>query len=81
MVSGRARVYSHCVVRQGGVPGFALPYSVISVELEEQAGLYLFSSIDLVDDRPPEIGSPVTVVFEPHAWGALPTFVRSGLAS
>lgn len=79
-MSGRARVHSHCVVHQATVPGFTGPYAVICVELQEQDGLHLFSSIDLVDGRPPGIGTTVTLAFEEREWGKLPVFVREGLA-
>lgn len=79
-VSGSARVHSYCVVRQASLPGFAAPYAVICVELQEQAGLHLFSSIDLVDGSPPAIGTAVTVTFEHRDWGTLPVFVRRGPA-
>lgn len=60
--SGRGTVYSFTVTHQA-VPGYEPPFAVVLVELEEQRGLRLVTS--LVDTPPDEvrIGTPVEVEF------------------
>ena len=73
-VSGRARVLTYTVNHQPWLPGFAPPYVVAIVELEEQDGLRL--TTNLVNCAPEEvrIGMPVRVCFEIQDDVALPLF-------
>jgi uncharacterized OB-fold protein len=52
-VSGRGRVKSFTINRQKWLPDMATPFVFAAVEIEEQAGLYLFTNI---------IGCPVEAV-------------------
>jgi uncharacterized OB-fold protein len=65
-VSGRGVVYTFTVATQAFAPYFAdkLPYVLVSIALEEQDDIRLFTS--LVDCDPSDVraGLPVEVVFE-----------------
>jgi uncharacterized OB-fold protein len=61
-VSGRGTVWSFTVNRYPWVPGFEPPYVIAEVELEEQVGLRLLTTI--VDCDHVTIGMPVAVRFE-----------------
>ena len=65
-VSGRGHVYSWSVMHTPGNPGFdsELPYTVLVVELQEQA--HLITIGNLLDGDPSElrIDAPVEVCFE-----------------
>lgn len=75
-VSGRGAVYSYTVTHRP-VPGYDAPHIVVLVELEEQPGLRMISSLTGVDPDDVRIGMPVEVSFQPVAedvW--LPLFKR-----
>lgn len=79
-VSGRGVVHTYTVTH-APVAGFTPPFAVVLVELVEQVGLRLVSS--LVDVPPDEvrIGMPVEVVFErvsDDVWLPLFRLVREG---
>ncbi|MFI5960339.1 Zn-ribbon domain-containing OB-fold protein [Cryptosporangium sp. NPDC051539] len=61
-VSGRGRVTSWTVVRRSFVPGFAPPYVVGAVGLDEQPDLVLDTTFDIGADAL-STGLPVEVVF------------------
>ena len=63
--AGRGRVYSWSVMHSKGNPGFddRLPYTVVVVELDEQAGLFMIGDLDGAGEGL-EIGQPVEVTFE-----------------
>ena len=52
-IAGTGTVYSFIVVRHQAVPGFAIPYVVALVELDDQAGLRLPTR--LVDIEPDDV--------------------------
>jgi hypothetical protein len=74
-VSGEARLTSWTVTHHNVLAGFAraIPYTVMVVELVEQAGLYLLS--DLVGREGARsalrVGMPMQVEFNPAAGGPL----------
>lgn len=63
-------VYSYTVNRQPWIQGMEVPFTLIIAELDVQAGLRITGILEAVDDRPPTIGAPVTVVFrqEKDVW-------------
>jgi uncharacterized OB-fold protein len=74
-MSGRGTIFSFTVIRRAFHPGFAadLPYVVALVELAEQAGLHLITSI-VGDAAQLRIGTEVAVEFEPYGDFARPVF-------
>jgi hypothetical protein len=74
-MSGRGTVFSYCVMRLPLVAGFAPPYVVADVELEEQTGLRITTNILNCSIEDVRIGMPVTVLFEDREGGvSLPQF-------
>lgn len=73
-VSGRGRILSFTINHQKWVPGLAVPFAIAVVELEEQAGLYLFTNI--IDCPIDQIAfdMAVEVSFLPQADIYLPLF-------
>ncbi len=74
-VSGRGTVYSYATMHESYMRGFAPPYLVAQVELDEQAGLRL--TTNLIDCAPDDahIGMRVEVAFEDRGDGvAVPQF-------
>jgi uncharacterized OB-fold protein len=63
-VSGRGVVRSWTVVRQSFLRGFDLPFVLVDVELEEQAGLRLVGRLLGGNVGDLSIGVPVRVAFE-----------------
>lgn len=65
-VSGRARVYTHTVVRDNITRGFAEgePYVIGIIELVEQERLVLVANVVGVTPEEVEIGMPLRVTFE-----------------
>lgn len=61
--SGRGTVESFCVFHKGYFPGFAPPYNVVVVVLDE--GVKLFSNLVGIDDAAIRIGMKVEALFEP----------------
>ncbi|HZS15506.1 MAG TPA: OB-fold domain-containing protein [Candidatus Dormibacteraeota bacterium] len=82
-VSGLGTVSHFTVLRQPRVRGFeaAVPYAVVVVELDEQAGLLFVSNLVEADPDTVRIGMRVQLRFEPLEGGLrLPQFapVRNG---
>lgn len=80
-VSGRGLVHQRTVMHEPRVAGFeqAVPYAVVTVELEEQPGLLLTANV--IDRDPGEvaIGMAVVVAFEDLEGGrSLPQFRAAG---
>ena len=71
-VSGRGTIYSFTVTHQD-VPGYTAPFTVVLVELSEQPGLRMVST--LVEGHA-EIGAPVEVTFRDAGEVTLPVFRR-----
>lgn len=73
-VSGRARVVSYTVNYQAWVAQQTTPFVLATVELEEQAGLWVISNIVNCDPGQVAIGQAVQVRFQPHEDVWLPVF-------
>lgn len=73
-VSGRGTLYSFTIVHHVFHPGFASPYNLAIVELEEQAGLRLLTNILDCPNEALRVGLPVEVTFEDRDGYALPQF-------
>jgi hypothetical protein len=72
--TGRGFVYSFTVNHQPWIPGWETPYVIAIVELDDQPGMRLTTSIDsTIDDV--HIGMRVSVRFEHVADVYLPIFV------
>jgi uncharacterized OB-fold protein len=76
--SGRARVASFTLNHQPWIPGFAPPYLIAIVELEEQAALRLTTNLVGCAADEVEIGMPVRAVFEQHEDVWIPLFEPAG---
>lgn len=65
-VSGRGRIYSRVVVHGPVLPSLAarVPYAVVLVELDEEAGLRMVGNVLGASPEALRIGAPVEVVFE-----------------
>jgi len=72
VASGRGTVWSFTVNRHKWSPGLEPPYVLAEVELEEQSGLRLLTSIIDCDDV--RIGMPVHVRFEQAGDAWVPVF-------
>lgn len=72
-VSGRGRVATYTINYEPWHPGLPVPFVFAAVELEEQAQLYVFSTID-VPVAEARIGLPVSVYFERDEDVWLPLF-------
>ena len=72
VVSGRGTVFSFTVNRYQWTPLLEPPYVLAEVELDEQPGLRLLTSIVDCDDV--SIGMPVHVRFEPAGEAWVPVF-------
>ncbi|MEK9999135.1 MAG: OB-fold domain-containing protein [Acidimicrobiaceae bacterium] len=71
--SGRGRVYSHTTIHRPPHPGFAAPYVVADIDMDE--GWRLFSWITNCEPAAVDIGMPVTVAFtRGHVGESLPVF-------
>lgn len=75
-VSGRGRVTSFTVNHEAWLPGLAVPFLFAVIELEEQAGLYVFSNLLMPVDQA-RIGMAVEVRFERHEDVWLPMFASA----
>jgi uncharacterized OB-fold protein len=76
-LSGRGRVHTWTVVTHPVHPAAAakVPYVVVEVELEEQAGLRMLSNLVDADPAALRFDAPVIVTFESHPSGQkLPMF-------
>lgn len=76
--SGRGTVWSFTINRQANSPGLEPAYVLAEVELEEQAGLRLLTTI--VDCEDITIGMPVSVRFERAGDAWIPVFAPSVFA-
>lgn len=74
-VSGRGRVKTFTINYQPWRPGLAVPYVFAAVELAEQPGLYVFTSIIGLDPEATRIGIDVEVTFEEAGDVWLPMFL------
>lgn len=76
VASGRGSVWSFTVNRYQWAPGIEPPYVLAEVELDEQPGVRLLTSIVGVDPDADDvtIGMPVHVRFEPAGDGWVPVF-------
>jgi uncharacterized OB-fold protein len=72
-VSGRGKVKTFTINIEPWLPGLPVPFVYAVVELEEQAGLYLFTNIEAPVDAV-FIDQPVEVYFEHHEDVWLPMF-------
>ncbi len=80
-VSGRARVYTHTIVRDNVTQGFAEdePYVIGIIELVEQERLVLVANVVGIAPEDVQIGMPVRVTFERlNETIALPQFEPAG---
>ena len=80
-VSGRARVYTHTIVRDNVTAGFAEdePYVIGIIELVEQERLVLVANVVNVAPEDVRIGMPLRVTFERLTEDiALPQFEPDG---
>jgi acetyl-CoA acetyltransferase/uncharacterized OB-fold protein len=68
-VSGRATLLTYTVNHQPWIPGFAPPYVIAIVEIEEQPGLRLTTNLVGCDESQLAIGMPLRVRFEAGADG------------
>lgn len=73
-VSGRGKVYSFTVNRHAWRERMPVPFVFAMVELVEQNGLWLMTSIVNCPVESVHIGQPVRVVFERHDDVWLPLF-------
>ncbi len=71
--SGRGNVYSYTVVHHQTHPAFAVPYTVVLVEMEE--GLRVVAQLRAPEGTAVSIGMPVRVEWEDHPDQPLPVFV------
>ena len=74
-VSGRGRVFTYTVDHQPYNPAVPVPYVVALVELDEQAGLRVFTNLVGIAPSEVAIGLAVTVRFEDHDPVFVPVFV------
>ncbi|MXW26880.1 MAG: Zn-ribbon domain-containing OB-fold protein [Dehalococcoidia bacterium] len=80
-VSGRARVYTHTIVRDNVTQGFAPdePYVIGIIELVEQERLVLVANVVGVKPEDVSVGMPLRVTFERlNDEIALPQFTPDG---
>ena len=73
-VSGRGRVYSYTINRRAWVPDLEVPFVLAAIELDEQPGLRLITT--LVDCAPEdvEIGMHAEVTFVARGEAFVPLF-------
>ena len=76
-VSGRGRVASFTINREAWMPGLEEPFIFAAIELEEQAGLYVFTNVAGPIDAV-AVGMVVEVAFEQHEDVWLPMFRAAG---
>jgi uncharacterized OB-fold protein len=72
-VSGRGHVYTYTINRQRWVPDLEVPFVLAAVELDEQPGLRLISTVECDPDEV-EIGMPVEVAFVQRGEAFVPFF-------
>ena len=71
--SGRGSIYSYTVVRHQTHPAFAVPYTVLLVEMEE--GPRIIVQLRASEDASVDIGTPVRMEWEDGSEQSLPVFV------
>ena len=71
--SGRGVIYSYTVVRHQTHPAFAVPYTVLLVEMEE--GPRVIAQLRAPEDARFGIGTPVRIEWEDLPTQSLPVFV------
>jgi len=83
-LSGRGTLYSYGIIRQPFHVSFVadVPYVVAYVELDEQPGLRMVSTLVGIDPDDVKIGMPLEVVFEDRGEQTVPLFgpARGGVA-
>src|SRR3954470_15495799 len=72
-VRGRGTVYSFTINRQAWVPDLEVPFVLAIVELDEQTGLRLMTTVGCKPDEI-EIGLPVEVAFLERGPAFIPVF-------
>ena len=80
-VSGNGVIYMNIFLHQGPpAPGvdYATPYPVVTVELEEQAGLRFTATVADADHEDIRIGRPVRLDWRERAGAPMPVFVLIG---
>jgi uncharacterized protein len=73
-VSGRGRVYTYTINRQQWMPGLEVPFVLAAVELDEQPGLRLITTLVDLAPEDVEIGLPVEVTFVARGDAFIPLF-------
>jgi uncharacterized OB-fold protein len=73
-VSGRGTVYAFTINRYAWFPGMTPPYVVAEVELEEQEGLRITTSIVGCNPQAVQVGMAVAVAFERAGETYIPVF-------
>jgi uncharacterized protein len=73
LCSGRGTVYSYTTVQHQTHPAFAVPYTILLVEMEE--GPRMVAQLRASDGSVVGIGMPVRVEWEDHPQQPLPVFV------
>ena len=76
--SGTATLFTYTVNHQPWIPGLDPPYVVAIVELPEQDGLRLTTSLVGIEPDDVRIGMPLRVVFEQYDDVWLPFFAPDG---
>ncbi len=71
--SGRGTVYSYTVVHHQTHPAFAVPYTIVLVQMEE--GPRVVAQLRAPERTTVSIGMPVRVEWEDHPEQPLPVFV------
>ena len=71
--AGRGTVYSYTVVHHQAHPAFAVPYTIVLVEMEE--GPRVVAQLRAAEGTPVNIGMPVRVEWEDLPEQPLPVFV------
>ena len=72
--SGTGTIYAYTINRQPWMPGLAVPYALVIVDLDDQPGVRLTARLENWTGQDIRIGSEVTVVFEPSGDVAIPAF-------
>jgi len=76
---GHGTVRSWTVIRDSFLPGFAVPFVLVDVELDEQPGLRMIGRLIDGPDAALRLGDRVDTVFEDIAPGvAVPAFALEG---
>jgi uncharacterized protein len=68
-ISGNGTVYSYIIANRASVPGFAVPYVVAVIELDEQPGLKMVGRLAGVEPGEAKIGQRVSTTVVPLPGG------------